>query len=71
MDGSLQEEKVKQLTRTYIQAAQGIHKKMNFNPRNGSFNGKILVNTDIKQPTVIFKSDEYWYSQGYTCKISD
>jgi hypothetical protein len=44
---------------------------MNFNITNGAFEGRIIVDTQILQPTVVFYSTEYWYPSGYTANLVD
>ena len=37
----------------------------------GDFLGAIQVDTSIAQPSIIFKSDEYYYQNGYTLTVLD
>jgi endoglycosylceramidase len=70
-DGTLQAKKVKSLSRTYIQAAQGNIVEMKFDSKTGEFNGKIQVNTDIIQDSVIYvhahdeNKETAWYPNGF------
>lgn len=70
-DGTLQTKKIKSLTRTYIQYAQGLIKDMHFDANTGDFNAVIKIDTSIEAPTVVYmhKDDENsetaWYPQGY------
>jgi len=65
-DGTLQEGKVKALTRTYLMAAQGELSSMQFDTETGNFEGRFVVNTNIDQPTILYYNSEYWYSTGFT-----
>lgn len=44
---------------------------MKFNSTTGIFNTVFTVNTDIEAPTVVYRSDEYYYPHGYTWTLSD
>ena len=70
-DGSLQNQKVKALARTYMLATQGVPKSMNFETSNAEFTSVFTVNTSIKEPTVIYYSTEYWYPHGFDLIVSD
>jgi hypothetical protein len=74
-DGSLQTKKVKSLSRTYIQAAQGDIIQNKFDANTGEFSGNILVNTDVKEYSVLYlhandtNTETSWYPNGYDFEI--
>lgn len=70
-DGSLQEWKVKALTRTYLKATQGVPKIQNFNTKNADFFAEINVNSQIDAPSEIYLSPEYWYPNGFDYELVD
>lgn len=63
-DGTLQEDKVKALTRTYVQAAQGTLQSVSFDSTSGSFVSSYLLDVSVIAPTVVFYSQDYWYEKG-------
>ena len=70
-DGSLQTKKVKALSRTYVQAAQGTVQSMDFYQANetSAFAADIKIDMSIKEPTEIHVSVEgdpatVWYPNG-------
>ena len=63
-DGTLQDGKVKALTRTYLTATQGTLKSMQFSTQTSSFEARYDVNTNIKLPTVLYYNQHYWYPNG-------
>lgn len=74
-DGSLQENKVKALARTYVQYAQGETQKLKFSTTDGTFETSIKVDTSISAPTQIFASlntskSYCWYPKGYDISIT-
>ena len=77
IDGSLQAKKVKALSRTYIQNAQGLIKQMQFDTHSGVFKAVIHANLSIKAPTDIYlhKFDEdistSWYPNGYEVHLTN
>jgi endoglycosylceramidase len=64
-DGTIQEFKYKALTRTYVQAFQGIGTYMNFNKENKQFQAKFRLNKNLDSPTVIYFNKELNYKNGY------
>lgn len=66
-DGSLQELKIKAISRTYIKAGQGDIKSVNFS-QDGRFSGSVQIDTKIDHPTVVhvFRSGKgiSWYPHG-------
>ena len=69
-DGSLQEFKVKGLTRTYVQAFQGEGIYMNFNKETKNFQTKFKLNKTLDSPTVIYFNKELNYRNGYNILTS-
>ena len=70
-DGTLQDGKVRALTRTYLQATQGILTSMQFSTQTSDFHAMFIVDTTIAEPTVLYKSDYYWYSTGFNINVVD
>ena len=68
-DGTLQTKKVKALTRSYMKSAQGTPLSMNFNSTSGEFTATYELDHSIKAPTVIYKSDDFYYQDGYTVEV--
>ena len=69
-DGSLQQGKVKALSRTYLQITQGDLVSMKFNSTNSNFDAKFTVDTSIQQPSVLYWSKAY-YPLGFNFNIID
>ncbi|KAJ3431228.1 hypothetical protein M0812_02905 [Anaeramoeba flamelloides] len=69
-DGSLQEEKVKALSRTYAQKVQGMPKGMFFNPLNSAFSFSWKLDTSVTKPTVIFLNEKYYYPNGFNVRYN-
>jgi endoglycosylceramidase len=67
-NGTLQVNKVKALSRTYIKATQGIPKSFTFN--NGTFVGTFELNSSITMPTEIYINSEMWYPNGVSVEVS-
>ena len=65
-DGQLQTGKVKALTRTYLQATQGIPVYMKFNVADALFHAIFVLDTAIQAPTLVYWNQEYWYPNGFT-----
>jgi len=42
-----------------------------FESLNGEFETSIKIDSSINKPSIIFKSDEYFYSQGYMISVTD
>ncbi|TNV80325.1 hypothetical protein FGO68_gene10517 [Halteria grandinella] len=70
-DGTLQTNKLKALTRTYLPLTQGELVSMAFSVADASFKAQFRVNTGIQQPSVLYYSQEYWYPHGISVKITD
>lgn len=70
-DGTLQAKKVKALARTYPKATQGVPTSIKFDKNTGNFNFKFIANSSIEEPTIIYKSDEYYYQNGYESSVFD
>jgi len=69
-DGSLQHKKLKALTRTYVQRAQGTILKQKFNAENGEYYAQIEINDSIQEFTEIYMNMEYWYPHGANVTFS-
>lgn len=78
-DGTLQDKKVKALSRTYIQAAQGAIQQMRFTSDQdssdvGTFYAEIEVDTSIAQPSQLYalsmNDTHTWYPHGYDLEVS-
>lgn len=70
-DGTLQDGKVKALTRTYMQATQGVLKSMKFNTETSDFYALFKVDTSIQQPSIAYFSEYYYYQQGVDVSVYD
>ena len=73
-DGTLQEPKVKALTRSYVKAAQGTTKSMNFDTETGHFEAIVQLDLSIEKPTLIHAHqdatvDYSWYPYGINVNI--
>lgn len=68
-DGTPQYDKVKALTRSYVQAFQGEGKSMRFDTNTGRFTTNYYLDTSIQAPTVIYLNEEYWYSNSYKVTV--
>jgi endoglycosylceramidase len=64
-DGTIQEFKVKALTRTYVHAFQGDSISMKFDTESKYFITKFNLNPKIKEPTVIYLNKNMNYPNGY------
>lgn len=69
-DGTLQDGKVKALTRPYLPATQGTLQAMKFYDATLDFHARFVANTTIAQPTVLYLNEYYWYPNGYTIQLS-
>jgi Glycoside hydrolase family 5 C-terminal domain len=65
-DGTLQTGKVRRLVRTYAQAIQGVPTSMSFDPATKDFVLVFEADPAIKAPTVIFASEDFWYTGGFS-----
>lgn len=70
-DGTLQEGKVKSLARTYLLATQGVLKSMRFNSETADFLASFVVDTSIPEASILYKSDQYWYPNGFVLSLYD
>ena len=52
-----------------MQRTQGTPKSMLFDPITSDFTCTFVLNTSITAPTVVFLSEEYYYSNGLVTKI--
>jgi endoglycosylceramidase len=70
-NGLPQENKIKALTRTYIQAYQGIPLTSNFKLKSATFTSSFIYNSEIDSPTIIYYHREYFYPNGHVILITD
>jgi hypothetical protein len=70
-DGTLQTRKVKALARTYAKAIQGTPSMIRFNSDNGAFSLTFTYDATITAPTIVFRSTEFYYPNGYTVLVFD
>jgi len=64
-DGTIQEYKIKALTRTYVQAFQGEGVFMKFDTKTKLFEARFILDKQISHPTVIYINKEIHYKEGY------
>ena len=69
--GLPQENKIKALTRTYIQAYQGIPLTSNFKLKSALFTSSFIYNSEIDSPTIIYYHREFFYPNGHVILITD
>lgn len=69
-DGTLQDGKVKSLTRAYLPATQGILQSMTFHDTTSDFLARFIVQTSITEPTIAYLNEDYWYNTGFTLQLS-
>lgn len=63
-DGTVQYYKEKSLARTYLQRAQGRILSMTFDDETSEFIGKVLLDTSIKAPSVLYLNERMFYKNG-------
>jgi hypothetical protein len=44
---------------------------MRFNTTNGDFEAKFIYDSSVILPTVVYCSEQYWYSDGFELSLSD
>jgi hypothetical protein len=75
VDGSLQNVKVKALSRPYVPLAQGEIIKNKLDHASGNFSATIQVDTTINAPTVVFANTkargDAWYPNGFNHQVTD
>jgi hypothetical protein len=69
-DGSLQEWKVKALSRTYLMSTQGVPTYQNFDMKTSNFSATFEVNSSINAPTVVYLNQKYYYPEGFNYTLS-
>ncbi|CAF0730390.1 unnamed protein product [Rotaria sp. Silwood1] len=69
-DGELEVNKVKALSRSYAQAIAGQPIFMYFEPISCNFVLDFNINTDIKQPTIVYINEDLNYPHGNVIKVS-
>ena len=68
-DGSVQTNKVKALTKTYLKATQGQVKSMKFDVETGFFTATYKLDSSITAPTELYFHSKYFYPQGYKLSV--
>jgi endoglycosylceramidase len=70
-NGTVQNEKVKLLSRSYATAVSGRYVNQSFDPITGDFSVTFSADLSLaSQPTVIYLNEKYYYTSGYTVSIS-
>ena len=64
MDGSLQDKKIKALSRSYLPYTQGRLTSLKFHADTGDFAAAFVVDTTIAEPSVLFVSEEFWFKDA-------
>lgn len=67
-NGTLQDGKVRALTRTYFQATQGIVESFSF--VNGTFVGSYVLDSSIPAGTQIYMNIPVYYAEGFSIEVS-
>mmetsp|Transcript_28635 Transcript_28635/g.50911 ORF Transcript_28635/g.50911 Transcript_28635/m.50911 type:complete len:530 (-) Transcript_28635:411-2000(-) len=70
-DGSLQQNKLKHLSRTYIQAYQGVPIKADFDVSTGHFSASYEVDPSIQGSTDLYFNGAIYYPYGYKYVIKN
>lgn len=70
-DGTPQVNKIKALTRTYIQSYQGVPLNVKFDVETATFIAKFVYDKSIDAATVIYYNKEYFYPDGHVISITD
>ena len=70
INGNIQPNVVKAISRTYPQKVAGNTKSIYFNwKQNGIFKMIYTMDTSIQEPTIIYTNSKYWYINGYNLNI--
>jgi len=69
-DGTLEEAKVRALSRTYAPAIAGVPTKMEFVPATSAFTLQYKANANARLPTEIYLNEKYYYPKGFTVAIT-
>jgi endoglycosylceramidase len=70
-DGSLQDFKVKALSRTYLMATQGVLLTNVFDMDTSKFSATFKVDSvNIQKPSIIYTNRQYYYPNGYKTSVS-
>lgn len=69
-DGTLEEEKVRALSRTYAYAIAGLPASSAFDPTTSTFKFSFIINTNITSPTEIYLNQAWYYPNGYKVAIN-
>jgi hypothetical protein len=59
------------LARTYFKVVQGVPVYSRFNTDNGVFSSVFKFDSTITSPSILFKSSEYFYPNGYNFLIAN
>eukprot|EP01112_Ceratiomyxa_fruticulosa_P020687 TRINITY_DN712_c0_g1_i4.p1 TRINITY_DN712_c0_g1~~TRINITY_DN712_c0_g1_i4.p1 ORF type:complete len:514 (+),score=101.67 TRINITY_DN712_c0_g1_i4:1010-2551(+) len=70
LDGNLEYNKVKALSRSYPQAVAGLPFDFSFNAANSDFWLSYSIDPSISLPTEIYINEEFYYPQGFNVLIS-
>lgn len=70
LQGQLEVDKLKALSRTYAQAIAGVPSVMKFNVEDGAFSLVFDINTSITQPTIIYLNEALYYPNGFMVKAT-
>jgi len=70
VNGQLETNKVRALSRTYAQAIAGIPTLMDFNPKDSYFQLAFNIDITINAPTEIYLNEDFYYSNGFTVTIT-
>mmetsp|Transcript_18571 Transcript_18571/g.33555 ORF Transcript_18571/g.33555 Transcript_18571/m.33555 type:complete len:527 (-) Transcript_18571:22-1602(-) len=70
-DGSLQEKKLRHLSRTYIQSYQGVPITSTFNTTTGDYKAAFEVDPSIKGSTELYFNEPIYYPNGYQYTITN
>lgn len=69
-NSSLQEDKLKILSRTYAQAVAGRYIQQKFDPVTSNFTLVFVADTSVKSPTDIFLNEKLYYPNGFHLSIT-
>jgi endoglycosylceramidase len=69
-DGTLNNDTIKWVSRTYASAIAGVGKSMKFDNSTYIFNLQYNIKKSCKLPTEIYLNEDYFYPRGYTVTIS-
>jgi endoglycosylceramidase len=70
-NGTPQDNKIKSLTRTYIQAYQGTPLTSKFEVESATYTSSFIYDSKVDSPTVIYFNSEYFYKNGSLISVTD